>query len=699
MSLKITHKNSTTAGTPPSAGDIDVGEIAINSADAKLYTKDTNGAVQEFISNFEQTGTGAVARTVESKLKDIISVKDFGAVGDGATDDTAAIQAAIDSVYESDNTGSMKTVWIPAGKYLITDTLDLHSGTKIQGENIVSTTLGMVSTPIDGIDATQCSIIIFNPSTQKSLFKPIAPFGGSNAWSGIAIKGLNIRGNTSKSDFHRAQSNESDAIVETSLYCFDFPSTQGCQVSHCSVRGFMSAVREADRCQNNSYVDCTFQNLRQAAILYTPSTTGVEVTDSTYDRIYVWVVNNFFKVEGNGAPSDPLLLRFNNCFFVGAAQDGCVLTTGCRQISFTNTYVENVGADPSGTWSIFSIGGTYDGKARSNLSINGGKFSGISSGDSPNSQTFLTALNDLYGNIFVSNIYCLRCPTFIATTGTPRINSISLFNPVVSEVTTFYTGASNVLHGSFKTSDHANTAQNAVVIKTQYITTDGALQLLAPGGIRCGDGATVQPVFPGNHLGIDLGSSINRWKHIYAKELTTDDAYLLWGKPAYTSVSTDGIALNKLGFINASYTNSPAGYFNRNGTDGLLLRFFKGGADVGSISVTASATAYNTSSDYRLKENIVPLTGAVDRINQLQVHRFNFIRDANTNVDGFIAHEAQAVVPECVTGTKDEVDENGDPVYQGIDQSKLVPLLTAALQEAVKRIEALEAQLQALVQS
>lgn len=61
--------------------------------------------------------------------------------------------------------------------------------------------------------------------------------------------------------------------------------------------------------------------------------------------------------------------------------------------------------------------------------------------------------------------------------------------------------------------------------------------------------------------------------------------------------------------------------------------------------------------------------------------------------DGFLAHEAQDVVPECVTGTKDEVDDEGNPVYQGIDQSKLVPLLTGALQEALAKIEALEQRL------
>jgi len=137
-------------------------------------------------------------------------------------------------------------------------------------------------------------------------------------------------------------------------------------------------------------------------------------------------------------------------------------------------------------------------------------------------------------------------------------------------------------------------------------------------------------------------------------------------------------------------------YLNRGTSDGILVGIYRSAAFVGSISVTTTATAYNTSSDYRLKENVVPLTGASDRLNQLQVHRFNFIADPDTTVDGFIAHEAQAVVPECVTGTKDEVDADGNPVYQGIDQSKLVPLLTAALQEAIGRIETLEAEVTAL---
>ena len=124
--------------------------------------------------------------------------------------------------------------------------------------------------------------------------------------------------------------------------------------------------------------------------------------------------------------------------------------------------------------------------------------------------------------------------------------------------------------------------------------------------------------------------------------------------------------------------------------------FRNGNGQVGAISTNGSATTYATSSDYRLKENVVDLDGAITRVKQLAPKRFNFIADADTTVDGFLAHEAQTVVPEAVTGTHNEVDDENNPVYQGIDQSKLVPLLTAALQEAIAKIETLEAKVTAL---
>ena len=90
------------------------------------------------------------------------------------------------------------------------------------------------------------------------------------------------------------------------------------------------------------------------------------------------------------------------------------------------------------------------------------------------------------------------------------------------------------------------------------------------------------------------------------------------------------------------------------------------------------------------------MSNATDRLKQLQPKRFNFILNPDTTVDGFLAHEVQSVVPEAISGTKDEVDSDNNPVYQQIDQSKIVPLLTAALQEAITKIETLEAEVAAL---
>ena len=129
---------------------------------------------------------------------------------------------------------------------------------------------------------------------------------------------------------------------------------------------------------------------------------------------------------------------------------------------------------------------------------------------------------------------------------------------------------------------------------------------------------------------------------------------------------------------------------NTSGT-GVVLHVVNGsGTIVGGISQNQSTTSFNTSSDYRLKKNVVDITDGIARVKQLQPRRFNFIANDTTTVDGFVAHEAQAVVPEAVTGEKD-----GDEM-QGIDQSKLVPLLTAALQEAITKIETLEARVTTL---
>ena len=130
---------------------------------------------------------------------------------------------------------------------------------------------------------------------------------------------------------------------------------------------------------------------------------------------------------------------------------------------------------------------------------------------------------------------------------------------------------------------------------------------------------------------------------------------------------------------------------------GYYIGFYKSNNTLlGKIVQNSSSVSYDTTSDYRLKENVVTDWDATTRLKQLKPSRFNFKGYKDETVDGFLAHEVSSIVPEAISGEKDAVDKDGNPVYQGIDHSKLVPLLTKALQEAVTKIETLEAEVEKL---
>jgi hypothetical protein len=244
-----------------------------------------------------------------------------------------------------------------------------------------------------------------------------------------------------------------------------------------------------------------------------------------------------------------------------------------------------------------------------------------------------------------------------------------------------------------------------------------------------------------NDAGIDLGGSSNRFKDLYlsgsmfANKARIGTTTTLFSSGEFASIN--GSTSIALGLVNTSSSNGTLYIKNLHGdgtSNSRTLVFFQANSgNRGSITSNGSSVSYNTTSDYRLKENVVPLTGATERVKQLNPSRFNFIADADTTVDGFLAHEVADVVPEAITGTKDAMrdeeyevtpavyedviipavlDEEGNeveaerteqqlvteavmgtrsvPDYQGIDQSKLVPLLVATIQELEARITALE---------
>lgn len=185
----------------------------------------------------------------------------------------------------------------------------------------------------------------------------------------------------------------------------------------------------------------------------------------------------------------------------------------------------------------------------------------------------------------------------------------------------------------------------------------------------------------------------------------------------YTNNTTDGVTTNRIteraridssgnllvGATSAGLTNTNSVTLQTNGPGGVLVANHSGtasgsayaffaynGGSIGGITQNGTtAVAYNTSSDYRLKHDIAPMTRALAKVAALKPCTYKWNADGSDG-EGFIAHELAEVVPQCVTGEKDAVDAEGKPVYQGIDTSFLVATLTAAIQELTARVQALE---------
>lgn len=226
----------------------------------------------------------------------------------------------------------------------------------------------------------------------------------------------------------------------------------------------------------------------------------------------------------------------------------------------------------------------------------------------------------------------------------------------------------------------------------------GAMSLTTAGVLTVA--GTITTGTNGN-ISTGTGGSISAFSNV-----TASNGFVKSGSGGFyvsnNQIVDSGRNLLNIGNITCSGTNNTYGEINIRedvsapGYTFMRFQSYSTGATLGSIYRSYGSMVYSTSSDYRLKENVVDLTGASAKVMALPVRRFNFIAHPERTVDGFLAHEVAEVVPEAVLGEKDAVDSNGKPVYQGIDQSKLVPLLTAGLQEALAEIEKLKARLSAL---
>jgi hypothetical protein len=228
------------------------------------------------------------------------------------------------------------------------------------------------------------------------------------------------------------------------------------------------------------------------------------------------------------------------------------------------------------------------------------------------------------------------------------------------------------------------------VSATSFIAASVSTSYSGAANIRIADASTTSASAP--YVG-SVGNNLTFGRLGTAEYVRIDSSgNLLVGKTTTATTSLGWSFGSDRG--NAKFSAGNYMIFNRDDND-ILVNFRRSDSSVGTITVNATNTAYNTSSDYRLKNTIAPMTGALAKVAALKPCTYKWNIDGSDG-EGFIAHELAEVVPGCVSGEKDAVDTDGNPKYQGIDTSFLVATLTAAIQELKAIVDAQGAEIAAL---
>ena len=326
-------------------------------------------------------------------------------------------------------------------------------------------------------------------------------------------------------------------------------------------------------------------------------------------------------------------------------------------------------------------GGTIDGStiATSNVTVGSGKTLDVSAG------TLTLADNQISGNKVEGGTIAATTITAL-TFGSLNDGTINVTGWVDED--NMASNSATLIPTQQSVKAYVDSQSSGASTLTQVLTagnsTSGSDIVLTSGDKITGFTSTgIDDNATSNALTIDTS------ENVFVTKTVTDSTVVGW------SFGNDGRGTQVFDF---SSSNEALILNNTNASESTyLIDFRQQGTDSGRIRVLANSVEYQTSSDYRLKENVIYDWDAIPRLKELKPVRFNWIKDStNTVIDGFIAHETQEVVPESVGGIKDEVypeghEKAGEPKYQGIDQSKLVPLLAKAMIEQQEIIEQLQA--------
>jgi len=303
-----------------------------------------------------------------------------------------------------------------------------------------------------------------------------------------------------------------------------------------------------------------------------------------------------------------------------------------------------------------------------------------------------TEIDDEYSAIAVA-VATKANTSNAALTGVPTAPTATVGNNTTQLATTAFVTteanlkadlASPALTGTPTAPTAAANTNTTQLATTAFVTTEANLKAdLAGGaaftgpitmnrGVEALDSITMANVASGTYALVFRSDAVGNDNH---------SGFLLWGQNGYPDMRLRKDSSTVTALISSWEESYVSNGFR---VTGDLI-----------VSGTATATSHITSSDYRLKTALIPVLDAASRVNALKPVSYEWI-SSGERVDGFLAHELAEVIPSAASGTKDEVDSEGEAVMQGIDHGKIVPLLTAALQEALATIASLDARLTAV---